>query len=188
MGKTPIAKLYRSLIRGSLALFASMIVVVVSGNLLHPRVLAGEPSFADMRGVLEKETLDLVNRDRLAPQHFGETQGRTRPLVWDDRLAAVARAHSEEMARNGYFSHQAADGASPADRLSAAGIIWMRVGENIANCETVTQAETVFMDEPRFEHNHRWNILNPDYSRVGVGIARGSDGMLYITEDFAQLR
>jgi uncharacterized protein YkwD len=64
----------------------------------------------------------------------------------------------------------------------------MRVGENIAKCETVTLAETVFMDEPRFEHNHRWNILNPDYTRVGVGIARGSEGMIYITEDSAQLR
>jgi hypothetical protein len=70
------------------------------------------------------------------------------------------------MARNGYFSHQSAGGESPADRLSAAGILWTRVGENIANCETVTQAESTFMDEPRFERNHRWNILNPDYTAL----------------------
>jgi len=177
----------RSFSRGSLAILAVLSFGVIFTNLLNSRVLAGEPGFADMRGTLEKETLDLINHDRIAPNYLGETRGRARPLLWDDRLAAVTRAHSEEMARNGYFSHQSG-GESPADRLSAAGILSTRVGENIANCETVTQAESTFMDEPRFERNHRWNILNPDYTRVGVGIARGDDGMLHITEDFAQLR
>jgi uncharacterized protein YkwD len=147
----------------------------------------GQTDFLYLRGI-ERQTLDLINRDRISADYLGETRGRARPLQWDDRLAAVARAHSEDMARNGYFSHQSADGQSPADRLSAAGILWGRVGENIANCQTVSQAESTFMDEPKFERNHRWNILNPDYSRVGVGIAKGSDGRLYITEDFAELR
>lgn len=143
---------------------------------------------ASIRDRLEKQTLELINRDRVAPEYLGETRGRARPLLWDDRLAAVARAHSDEMARNGYFSHEAADGASPAERISAAGILWTRVGENIASCQSIAQAESTFMDEPKFERNHRWNILNPDYTRVGVGIAMGPDGILYITEDFAQLR
>lgn len=157
-------------------------------NLASSQGLAGQPDFLYLRGTLEKRTLDLINQDRNAREYFGETRGRARPLLWDERLAAVARAHSEEMARNGYFSHRSADGELPAERLSAAGILWTRVGENIANCQTVTQAESIFMDEPKFERNHRWNILNPDYTRVGVGIAKASDGMLYITEDFAQLR
>jgi uncharacterized protein YkwD len=143
---------------------------------------------ASTRDLLEKQTLELINRDRAAPQYQNETRGRARPLLWDDRLAAVARAHSEEMARDGYFGHEAADGASPAARMSLAGIPWTHVGENIASCQSIGQAESTFMDEPKFERNHRWNILNPDYTRVGIGIARGPDGMLYITEDFAQLR
>jgi uncharacterized protein YkwD len=149
---------------------------------------AAQNRSAGTRGLAEKQTLELINRDRVAPEHLDETRGRARPLLWDDRLAAVARAHSEEMARNGYFSHEAADGASPAERISSAGILWTRVGENIASCQTIGQAESTFMDEPKFEQNHRWNILNPAFTHVGVGIARGSDGMLYITEDFAQLR
>ena len=178
----------RSFRRVSLAILAVLSFRFIFTNLLSSIVLAGEPGFADRRGTLEKETLELINHDRIASDYLGETRGRARPLLWDDRLARVARAHSEEMARNGYFSHQSASGQSPADRLSAAGILWTHVGENIANCETVTQAESTFMDEPRFERNHRWNILNPNYTRVGVGIARGDDGMLHITEDFAQLR
>jgi uncharacterized protein YkwD len=155
---------------------------------LRSEDLAERAKSPSKRDLLEKQTLDLINRDRLAPAFFGETRGRARPLLWDDRLAAVARAHSEEMVRNGYFGHDAANGASPADRISSAGILWTRVGENIASCQSIAQAESTFMDEPKFEQNHRWNILNPDYTRLGVGIAKASDGMLYITEDFVRLR
>jgi uncharacterized protein YkwD len=157
-------------------------------KVVRSQALADQSQSRWTRNLLEKQTLELINRDRAAPEYLEETRGRARPLLWDDRLAAVARAHSEEMARKGYFSHEAADGASPAERISSAGILWARVGENIASCQTIGQAESTFMDEPKFEQNHRWNILNPGYTRVGVGIAKGSDGMLYITEDFAQLR
>jgi uncharacterized protein YkwD len=52
----------------------------------------------------------------------------------------------------------------------------------------VVQAETLFMNEPKFERNHRGNILNPNYTHVGIGIARGPDGSLYITQEFVQVR
>jgi uncharacterized protein YkwD len=144
--------------------------------------------FCPDAGTLEKQTLELINRDRVAPEYNSETKGRARPLQWDDRLAAVARAHSEEMMRDGFFRHEGIHGSSPAQRVSAAGIQWTTVGENIAVCQTVTQAETEFMKEPKFERNHRWNILNAGYTSVGVGIVRGADGTIYITEDFAQIR
>jgi uncharacterized protein YkwD len=132
--------------------------------------------------------LELINRDRADPLYSRETGGRAPALQWDDRLAAVARMHSEEMARNGFFSHEGWDGSSPADRVSAAGIKWLSTGENIANCRGVSEAESLFMNEPKFEHNHRWNILNVRYTHVGVGIVRAPDGNLYITQEFAQLR
>src|ERR1700728_3215039 len=118
---------------------------------------------------LELQMCELINR---APA-----------LQWDDRLAAAARMHSQEMARNGFFSHDGADGSSPADRVSAAGIKWLSTGENIAYCKGVGEAESLFMNEPKFEHNHRWNILNAKYTHVGVGIVRAADGSLYITQE-----
>ena len=181
---------------GSLAArgFARVAAVLVFGAsnvvftaAVHSQDLADRNQIVAIRHRLERQALDLINRDRVAPEYLGETRGRARPLLWDERLAAVARAHSEEMARYGYFGHTAADGASPEQRISSAGIRWTLVGENIASCQSIAQAESTFMDEPKFERNHRWNILNPEYTRVGVGIANGSDGMLYITEDFAQI-
>jgi len=130
----------------------------------------------------------LINQDRTSTPCAEETKGRARPLQWDARLAVVARTHSEEMAASGFFGHQGADGSMPDARISRVGIHWRASGENIAKYPGIVQAEAAFMSEPRFQPNHRANILNPDYTHVGVGIAKGADGMFYITQEFAQLR
>jgi uncharacterized protein YkwD len=135
---------------------------------------------------LELQMLDLVNHDRIDPSVAEETKGRAHPLQWDGRLAAIARLHSEEMAREGFFGHEGTDGSQPSNRVSRAGIQWRSTGENIAKCRDVAEAEELFMDEPRFRQNHRGNILNPEYTHVGIGIARGPDGTLYITQEFVQ--
>jgi len=135
---------------------------------------------------LEMQMLDLVNHDRTDPSTVQETKGRARPLQWDGRLAEVARLHSEEMAREGFFGHEGMDGSDPANRVTRAGVQWRSTGENIAKCRDVAEAEEIFMDEPKFQQNHRGNILNPSYTHIGVGIARGPDGTLYITQEFAQ--
>jgi len=129
----------------------------------------------------------LINRDRSDIACQEETRGKARPLQWDPRLAAIARQHSQEMAANRFFSHSGTDGSSPDARLSRAGIKWRATGENIAKFDDVPGAEAAFMNEPKFQPNHRGNILNPDYTHVGVGIARGESGILYITQEFAQL-
>ncbi len=136
----------------------------------------------------EAQMLYLTNQDRTAQQNWEETQGRAHPLRWDDRLAAAARAHSEDMARAGYLSHEGSDGSMPAQRVSYMGIQWLSTGENVARASDAAEAESLFMDEPKFQQNHRANILNPNYTIVGIGVAKDSEGTLYITEEFAQLR
>ena len=155
-------------------------------------LLAGDPpasrnTIAEL-GQSEIQMWRLINRDRFSSSSMQETRGLARPLEWDDRLAAVARQHSEEMAHFGFFSHQGMDGSLPHIRVSRAGIQWSTVGENIAKFPDVIQAETGFMDEPKFQENHRSNILNRNFTHVGVGIARGPDGLLYITQEFAALK
>jgi uncharacterized protein YkwD len=130
----------------------------------------------------------LINQDRTAAACIEETKGRARPLHWDDRLAAAARAHSQEMANSGYFGHQGSDGSLPDMRITRMGVHWRASAENIARYPDIAEAEAAFMNEPKFQPNHRANILNPDYTHVGVGVVKGPDGMFYITQEFAQLR
>src|SRR3954453_16345679 len=56
----------------------------------------------------EAQVLALVNAERAA--------AGCRALVADPALAAVARAHSQDMRDRGFFSHQNPDGLSPFDR------------------------------------------------------------------------
>ena len=134
----------------------------------------------------EKLMLELINADREDPGNKAETRGRAHPLKWDPRLGRAALAHSQDMAARHYFSHVDPKGLSPVERFYYAGVQWTAMGENIAKDPTAMRAEQDFMSEPRFKSNHRANILDSKFNRVGIGIARGPDGLLYVTQDFAQ--
>jgi uncharacterized protein YkwD len=136
---------------------------------------------------LERQMWALVNHDRLDPETSAETGGRAQPLRWNENLAAVARAHSRNMLEQGFFDHVDPEGRTVSARISAAGIPWRALGENIAIDGTVLGAEAAFMNEPRFQRNHRANILNANYTDVGIGIVKGPNGSLYITEDFVAI-
>ncbi len=127
----------------------------------------------------------LINRDRLDPANASETKGgHAQPLRWNENLAEVARAHSRDMLEQNFFDHVDLEGRSPKARIEAAGIRWQSLGENIALNGSVPGAEAAFMDEPRFQANHRANILNTKYTDVGVGIVEGPNGSIYVTQDF----
>jgi uncharacterized protein YkwD len=91
-------------------------------------------------------------------------------LQWDDAVAAVAQRHSEDMARNNYFSHTNPRGQNPFDRLRAAGVRFSRAAENIAlgqpTGETVLQS---WLGSP----GHRQNIEECRYTRHGVALFEG---------------
>ena len=145
-----------------------------------------QSSGARRRADLEKQMWALLNQDRLKPEAFAETYGRTQPLNWNESLATVARAHSRNMLAQQFFAHVDPNGESFTTRINKAGIPWQAAGENIAIYDTVSGAEAAFMNEPRFQHNHRANILNNSYTDVGIGIVQGPDGSLYITQDFVE--
>jgi uncharacterized protein YkwD len=148
-----------------------------------PRQNLGENRMGD----LERQMLALVNQDRLDPATIAETGGRAQPLRWNEGLAAVARAHSRKMLEQRFFAHVDPDGTTLSTRLNEAGILWQVAGENIAIYGTVQGAQSAFMNEPHFQQNHRANILNANFTDVGIGIVKGTDGSLYITQEFAAM-
>ena len=89
-----------------------------------------------------------------------------RPLIWDPRLAAVAEAHSRDMARRHYFSHETPDGRTPWDRLAARGITYTQAGENLAwGARTGREVLGGWLKS----RGHRKNIETAAYTRHGVG-------------------
>jgi uncharacterized protein YkwD len=161
-------------------------------SLAAPKVVSAEADPRQKSGAgrmanLERQMWALVNRGRRDPANAAETGGRAQPLKWNEKLAAVAQAHSRDMMEHRYFNHVDREGRTPTARINAAGIHWRALAENIAINRTVADAQASLMDEPRFQKNHRANILDPIYTDVGIGIVKAPNGDLYITQDFAAI-
>jgi uncharacterized protein YkwD len=131
------------------------------------------PISADVRDG-EQLMFDLINQAR--------AQARLPALVYDDRLSETARQHSEDMFQNEYFAHDSPTVGNIGERMAKAGISARKFTENIANNQDLAAAHQELMDSPA----HRKNILDPDLTRVGVGIVRAGNGQLLVTEDFME--
>ena len=89
-------------------------------------------------------------------------------------LVSVARAHSRAMASSQTLYH------NPA--LTTAVTNWQAVGENVGDGPTESDVQTAFMQSPE----HRANILDRDFTQVGIGVTVDSHGTVWVTEDFRQ--
>lgn len=131
----------------------------------------GQPS-TELRISYENQIFDLANSVRVR-------NGKT-PFVYDEKLASVARMHSEDMALNGYFSHTNLKGQSPFDRMTQAGLKYSKAAENIA----FGQPCAIFAHEGWMNSSgHRANILG-DCKALGVGVKVGDEGDIYYTQNF----
>ncbi|MEJ7914442.1 MAG: CvpA family protein [Chitinophagaceae bacterium] len=127
---------------------------------------------ATTREDLELKMIALVNTER---------RKENLPLLsLEKTLFPVARKHSEDMFRRGYFSHYSPEGKSVADRLKAASIVYLTAGENLALAPTLPAAHTGLMKSP----GHRANILHKSYRRIGIGIKDGGVRGLMVTQIF----
>jgi len=120
---------------------------------------------------LESRVVELVNNERA---RIGLS-----PLAVNWELARVARYKSEDMNRNNYLNHQSPTYGSPFDMLRNFGIRFSAAAENIARGQRT--AESV-MNSWMNSSGHRANILNGNFTQIGVGYA--SNGTPYWTQMF----
>ncbi|HEV7843666.1 MAG TPA: CAP domain-containing protein, partial [Pyrinomonadaceae bacterium] len=107
------------------------------------------------------------------------------PLVWDAELSNMARQHSFDMARAGLLDHRGPDGRDMADRARTMGIRgWRVLGENIAFNQGFDDPSAFAVQRWMGSSKHRDNILNNQFTRTGIGVARASDGSIYFTQVF----
>ncbi|MDF2441433.1 MAG: hypothetical protein JWN98_2417 [Abditibacteriota bacterium] len=163
----------------------------------HPPV---EPAVSLTRGLSLKairlETTDqrLAKLERTMAQMVNAERAKLNltPLLFDDELAAVGRAHSAEMRDLNYFSHDSPTRGltAPLDRYRAAFNRTPRlVAENIYRVwgtqhrlgeEDIRAGHTALMNSP----GHRANILLPNATRIGIGIVVNANGDIWLTQMF----
>ncbi|VFF94626.1 sporulation protein [Clostridioides difficile] len=121
----------------------------------------------------QKEVVDLVNIER--------SKAGLNPLTLDSSISNVATKKSQDMIDNNYFSHNSPTYGSPFDMLKKFGISYKTAGENIAmGQKTPKEVVNAWMNS----EGHRKNIMNPNFSKIGVGVAQKSGGSIYWTQIF----
>ncbi|MFL0474949.1 CAP domain-containing protein [Priestia sp. 179-F W1.4 NHS] len=119
----------------------------------------------------EQKVVDLVNQER-------QKQG-LKPLTLNKKLSDVARTKSKDMMDKGYFDHNSPTYGSPFDMMKQFGIEYTTAGENIAKGQ---QSPEDVMNAWMNSDGHRKNILNPDFTEIGVGYVKGDT--TYWTQQF----
>jgi uncharacterized protein YkwD len=100
----------------------------------------------------------------------------------DPVLMKLARAHAATMGRLDQIGHDL-EGKTFAQRMEQAKYQASRAGENVAQGQrTPTEAVAGWMQSP----GHKANILNTDYTKIGVGLATSKSGKMYWTQVFAK--
>jgi len=154
----------RSLRRIVAPLLASAVVGATAGTALS--IAAPTAAFAESTYSMESEFIAKVNAAR-------ETNGQAPYSVAGD-LTSIARQHSSDMARQQSLYHN--------PNLTTQVQNWRAVGENVGEGPTVDDIHTAFMNSPE----HRDNILDHDFTQIGVGVSVDSNGIVWVTEDFRE--
>lgn len=122
----------------------------------------------------EAKLIELTNAERKKRQ--------LPPLQPDPVLMKLARTHSVNMANLDQIGHEF-NGKTFSQRMQQVNYQASRAGENVAQGQrTPGEAIAGWMQSP----GHKGNILQADYTRIGVGMASSKSGKPYFTQVFAK--
>ncbi|MOA17824.1 Cysteine-rich secretory protein family protein [compost metagenome] len=109
-----------------------------------------------------EQVVDLVNQER--------SKAGLNPLKSDAALTNVAMIKAKDMYNNNYFDHNSPTLGSPFDLMKSEGVQYRTAGENIAKGQrTPEEVMNAWMNS----EGHRQNILNPNFTSIGVAYYNG---------------
>lgn len=132
-------------------------------GLLVPLVLV-----ALLSGCLSSDSAYLAQ----ALNGFRESNGRAL-LQTSDPVSDRAQAWAETLASEGRLRHS---------NLKTIPVPFTKAAENVAKASSAEEAHRLLVNSP----SHRANMLDPAYTQVGIGTARGADGAIYAVEIFVR--
>ncbi|MCK5471776.1 S-layer homology domain-containing protein [Candidatus Gracilibacteria bacterium] len=153
----------------------------------HPFYLPNEfpllPDFTDLRESPNLQRKISVNRERAIwlrlVNEFRASQ-RLPAVKLDEEISKFAQDYAEQMATENFFGHIDLSGDDPDARRKLAGLP-LPVGENLARDSKTEYAHAGLLRSAA----HRANILAPEWTRVGLGIAKDVNGQLFFVQEFS---
>ena len=141
--------------------------VSASGNALTPAAVRS----------LEREAFERINTKRII--------AGLPPLRWSEKIADVARLHSNNTAERNFFSHQGLDGLMVNERAEKLNMgTWSAIGENIAFMKGYENPQERVVEKWMQSPAHKMNLLNPTWTEAAIGAAVTEDGKYYFTQVF----
>lgn len=133
-------------------------------DLIYPGQAINIPTLDSGVTSFEQEVIRLVNEIR--------AENGLKALTYDWELSRVARYKSQDMKDNNYFSHTSPVYGTPFQMIKNFGISYRSAGENIAKGYSTPQA---VVNSWMNSSGHRANILNANYTHIGVGYVAGGN-------------
>jgi uncharacterized YkwD family protein len=116
----------------------------------------------------EAEVARLVNEER--------TSRGIAALTVNARLSEIARTKARDMRDDNYFGHNSPTYGTPEQMLNRFGVTFRSYGENIAAGQPTPEA---VMRTWMNSSVHRGNILDPNFTDIGVGYVAGTSTSRY---------
>ena len=112
----------------------------------------------------QKDIFDIVNKERAA---LGLSS-----LSFNTRLSAMAEIKAVDMINKNYFAHVSPDGTDVKKLAERMNYEYLNLGENLAMGDFVSSKDVMngWMNSP----GHRANILNKNYTEIGISAVEGS--------------
>lgn len=140
------------------------------------------PSVGAVGGMsgLEAQMFELMNAERAA--------AGLPAYAWDASLSRIARIRGHQMIDQGYFGHRDPYGYTMyAELLAYFGIGFRVAGENlVSNGYAYDVSASLAVEGLMNSPTHRANMLDPNFTRVGVGEVTSPGGSHYYALIFLQ--
>ncbi|WP_045748097.1 CAP domain-containing protein [Actinoplanes rectilineatus] len=115
-------------------------------------------------------------------------------LKLDTALSTAAAMHTELMMDGCGLEHQCSGESGIGERFTAQAVSWSTAGENIgfgssgasdaAKIDAANGLTDSMLAEVAPNDGHRKNLLNADFTRIGLSIVRDTKGITWMTQDF----
>lgn len=158
-------------------------LAVLNQPIYEPGTLPLLPDFQDLRASRHSPQATSINRER---GELFRAINKTRAeynlnlLKLDPQISEFAQQYAETMVKENFFGHLDLAGQGPDERRRKFGLP-LPVSENLARETKAEYAHAGFLRSAV----HRQNILNPNWQRVGIGVAFTPENDLIFVEEFS---
>jgi uncharacterized protein YkwD len=146
------------------------------GLAIAPLSLSARSVSRESSASIEQRVFSAINLQRVS--------ANAAPLIWSDQLGLTARAHSARMLQARFFGHEDPKYGDLSTRLAAAGVDYQRCAENVFRERNYNDPVAVAIAKWMYSEAHRQNLLQPEYTHTGVGVAEDSEGTVTLTQQF----